>query len=173
MGIKADIFLKEDSTHPWQETVSKRMRGAYDTRGHYIMHEDDMSFMKEVFMPDDQGNEKPRLPYNKYIVEWGYHGMCKDLDDLKDAPDPNGALAKMREKYGESFQCVYKLPRPDGTKIKVSVISGMMFYSRKDAPYEVMVYDGSEDPYAYQTDEDLMLLLAKLLGEGETNEFPR
>ena len=41
----------------------------------------------------------------------------------------------------------------------------MMFYSRKDAPYEVMVYDGNEDPYAYQTDEDLMLLLAKLLGE--------
>jgi len=35
----------------------------------------------------------------------------------------------------------------------------------------VMVYDGTEDndPYAYQTDEDLMLLLAKLLGEGDSH----
>jgi hypothetical protein len=137
------------------------------------MREDDMSFMQEVFMPDTQGNEKPRLPYNQYIVEWGYHHMCKDLDDLKDEPDPNGALAKMRKKYGKSFQCRYSIPRPDGTKTELSVISGMMFYSRTDAPYEVMVYDGDEDPLPYQTDEDLMLLLAKLLGEGETNGLPK
>ena len=135
------------------------------------MHDDDMSFMREVFMPDTQGNDKPKLPFNKYIVEWGYHHMSKDLENLKDAPDPNGAMANMRRKYGESFQCKYKLPRPDGTVTEVSVICGMMFYSRKDAPYEVMVYDGTEDndPYAYQTDEDLMLLLAKLLGEGDSH----
>jgi hypothetical protein len=133
------------------------------------MHEDDMSFMREVFMPDTQGNEKPRLPFNKYIFEWGYHHMCKDLEKLKDAPDPNGALAKMRDKYGESFMAKYRIPRPDGTKTEVSVICGMMFYCRKDAPYEVMVYDNREDndPYAYQTDEDLMLLIAKLLGEND------
>jgi hypothetical protein len=76
----------------------------------------------------------------------------------------------MKEKYGNHFQCKYKLPRPDGTVTEVSVISGMMFYSRKDAPYEVMVYTAYDErdnyPYSYQTDEDLMLLLAKLLGEG-------
>jgi hypothetical protein len=127
------------------------------------MHEDDMSFMREVFMPDTQGNEKPRLPFNKYIVEWGYHHMCKELENVDH--DPNGALAKMRDKYGNSFACKYRIPRPDGTKTEVSVICGMMFYCRKDAPYEVMVYDGDNDPYGYQTDEDLMLLIAKLLGE--------
>ena len=134
------------------------------------MHEDDMSFMKEIFMPDTQGNEKPRLPFNQYIVEWGYHHMCKDLDDLKDAPDPNGALAKMRDKYGDSFMCKYKVPRPDGTLVHLSVISGMMFYSRKDAPYEILCSldedeTGTNDPRGYQTDEDLMLLIAKLLGD--------
>lgn len=134
------------------------------------MHEDDMSFMKEVFMPDDQGNEKPRLPFNQYIVEWGYHHMCKDLDDLKDSPDPNGALAKMRKKYGDSFMCKYKVPRPDGTLVHLSVISGMMFYCTVDKPYEILCSldedeTGTNDPRGYQTDEDLMLLIAKLLGD--------
>ena len=134
------------------------------------LHEDDMSFMREVFMPDTQGNEKPRLPFNQYIFEWGLHHMCREMEEVSaKKPDPNGALAKMRKKYGDSFMAKYRVPRPDGTKTEVSVICGMMFYSRTDAPYEVMVYDGREDndPYAYQTDEDLMLLIAKLLGESD------
>lgn len=132
------------------------------------MHEDDMSFMREVFMPDDQGNEKPRLPFNQYIFEWGLHNICKEV---MAKGDNNGALAKMRDKYGESFACKYKVPRPGGAVTEVSVICGMMFYSRTDAPYEVMVYDGREDndPLPYQTDEDLMLLIAKLLDEGDNN----
>jgi hypothetical protein len=123
------------------------------------MHEDDMSFMREVFMPDTQGNDKPKLPFNQYITEWGLHPISVE-------GDVDGAMHKMKEKYGNHFRAIYKVPRPDGTVTEVGVISGMMFYSRKDAPYEVMVHDGRKnDPYAYQTDEDLMLLLAKLLGE--------
>lgn len=139
------------------------------------MYDDDMSFMREIFMPDDQGNEKPRLPFNKYIVEWGYHPMSQGVMTKGDA---NGALSKMRKKYGDSFMCKYKIPRPDGKVVHLSVISGMMFYSRKDAPYEILCSldeeeDGTNDPRPYQTDEDLMLLIAKLLGEGETNGLPK
>ena len=73
----------------------------------------------------------------------------------------------MQRKYGTHFMAKYSVPRPNGKVTELSVISGMMFYSRKDAPYEVMVYDGREDnePIGYQTDEDLILLIAKLLGE--------
>ena len=129
------------------------------------MNDDDMSFMREVFMPDTQGNDKPKLPFNQYIVEWGLHRVSQEISSTD-----SGALADMRRKYGNHFQCEYSIPRSGGTPIKVSVISGMMFYSRKDAPYEVMVFGVPEyggDPYAYQTDEDLMLLLAKLLNEGD------
>ena len=137
------------------------------------MHEDDMSFMREVFMPDTQGNEKPRLPFNQYIYEWGLHHMCREMEEVSaKKPDPNGALAKMRKKYGDSFMAKYRIPRPDGTKTELSVICGMMFYSRKGEPYEVMVNGGEDnhgDPLAYQTDEDLMLLIAKLLTEGGSN----
>ena len=128
------------------------------------MHDDDMSFMREVFMPDAHGNEKPRLPFNKYIYEWGFHPMSPEV---MAEGDNSGALAKMRKKYGDSFMCKYKVPRPDGTVTELSVICGMMFYCRTDAPYEVMVYDNREDhePFGYQTDEDLMLLIAKLLNQ--------
>ena len=129
------------------------------------MHEDDMSYMKEVFMPDDQGNEKPRLPYNQYITEWGYHPMCQEIM-------AGGALDKMLKKYGLSFSVKYKIPRPNGTLVNLSVISGMMFYSRKGEPYEILCSadedeTGTNDPRPYQTDEDLMLLIAKLLTQGE------
>ena len=139
------------------------------------MIEDDMSFMREIFMPDTQGNEKPRLPFNRYIVQWGYHPMSLEV---MEKGDNNGALAKMRKKYGDSFMCKYKVPRPDGTIVHLSVITGMMFYSRTDAPYEVMCSadaddEGNCEPRPYQTDEDLMLLVAKLLNEGETNGLPK
>jgi hypothetical protein len=132
-----------------------------------MITEDDMSFMKEVFMPDTQGNEKPRLPFNQYITVWGYHPLTNEVMELK---NKEGAVARMHNKYGDSFQCKYSIPRPSGKLTEMSVISGMMFYSRKDAPYEVIVYDGKEDsaPLAYQTDEDLMLLIAKLLTEEYT-----
>lgn len=131
-----------------------------------MITEDDMSFMKEVFMPDNEGNEKPRLPFNQYIREWGYHPLTNEVMVLK---NKNGAVGRMHNKYGDSFQCRYSIPRPSGKLTEMSVISGMMFYSRKDAPYEVMVYDVKENnnPLAYQTDEDLMLLIAKLLSEDD------
>ena len=88
------------------------------------MHEDDMSFMREVFMPDEHGNEKPRLPYNQFIYQWGLHPMSQFKDKLDDG---NGALAKMRRKYGNHFVAKYRVPRHDGTVVHLSVISGMMF----------------------------------------------
>jgi hypothetical protein len=52
----------------------------------------------------------------------------------------------------------------------VSVISGNMFYCRPDAPYEVRVIGMNDDePRGYQTDEDLMILLAKLVAQGDTD----
>lgn len=154
--------------NPYQQEVANRMMRLHDHQDlarKYNMHEDDMSFMKEIFMPDDQGNEKPRLPYNQYITEWGYHPMCQEIKT-------GGAAAKMLEKYGLSFRAVYKIPRPDGKVTSLSVISGMMFYSRKDEPYEILCSadedeEGLNDPRPYQTDEDLMLLIAKLLTHGE------
>jgi hypothetical protein len=170
MWLKIGLGEKEDYsdyTDPFYAECAKRMfprqKGQITLTRSYSMNDDDMSFMREVFMPDTQGNEKPKLPFNKYIVEWGLHRVSQEVSSTD-----SGALADMRRKYGNHFQCEYSIPRSSGTPIKVSVISGMMFYSRKDAPYEVMVcgvpeYEGA--PYAYQTDEDLMLLLAKLLGQ--------
>lgn len=132
------------------------------------MHEDDMSFMREVFIPDAELNQKPRLPFNEYIVDWGLHPMSIEVrENSKNA----SALSEMRRKYGDSFQCRYNIPRPDGTFTELSVISGMMFYCRKDAPYEVMVYGGKSDgdPLPYQTDEDLFILLAKLIAKGDAD----
>ena len=123
------------------------------------MHEDDMTFMADVFL-------KRQLPYAEYLTESGYHDLSRDV--ITKSPNES-AMRQMMDKYGEHFMAIYQIPRPNGVVTKVSVISGMMFYSRKDAPYEVMVYDGREDndPYGYQTDEDLLLLIAKLLGESD------
>jgi len=126
------------------------------------LSDDDMSFMREVFMPDTQGNEKPKLPFAQYIVEWGLHPLSERTGEATGE--------RWKRLYGDSFQAVYKLPRPNGTQTKVSVISGGLFYSRIGEPYEVMVchetdMDSTDNLHPYQTDEDLMLLLAKLLGE--------
>lgn len=122
------------------------------------MSEDDMSFMREVFMPDAQGNDKPKLPFNQYITEWGLHPMSMGNDK---------ALKYMHTKYGDHFQCRYAIPCASGAVFNVSVISGMMFYSRKDAPYEVMGPDTDDDVLPYQTDEDLMVYLAKLVSRAK------
>jgi hypothetical protein len=171
MWLKIGLGEKEDYsdyTDPFYAECAKRMfprqKGQITLTRSYSMNDDDMSFMREVFMPDTQGNDKPKLPFNQYIVEWGLHRVSQEVNT---ATGGGGALADMRRKYGNHFQCRYSIPRPDGEPIKVSVISGMMFYSRKDAPYEVMIDGGSDRHMAYQTDEDLMLLLAKLLNEGD------
>ena len=100
---------------------------------------DDMSFMEAVFLPIDR--DKPALPYDEFIVAGGLH--------------PIGNAKGM----GGHFYARYEFP--NGTK--VSVVCGSMFYSRIDAPYEVRV--GGEEPHGYQTDEDLMILLAKAIGD--------
>jgi len=49
-------------------------------------------------------------------------------------------------------------------------VCGQLFYSTVAAPYEVWVQnadgtDDTEDPLGFQTDEDLMILLAKAIGD--------
>lgn len=139
------------------------------------MSEDDMTFMHEVFMPEN--GDKPKLPFAQYIQAWGFHPLTQETSKEKDTVQGDtkqgsgSAMADMRRKYGEHYQVFYKVPRPDGTLTKLSVICGMMFYSRKDEPYEVMVYTspeaGENQPLPYQTDEQLMLLIAKLLNQGD------
>jgi hypothetical protein len=102
---------------------------------------DDMSFMEAVFLPIDR--DKPALPYDEFITEWGRH-----------------PATSYKEDKGDHFYAKYKFPNGR----EVSVICGSMFYSRIDAPYEVMFGDEKE-PYGYQTDEELMILLAKAIGD--------
>ena len=161
--------LTRPSKNSYQLEVVKRMEqlntlegvSELDKRwGYTAMMDDDMSYMREVFMPDEHGNEKPRLPYNEFIYEWGLHPVSQGKGE---------ALADMHRKYGDHFLCRYRVPCPDGKVVTLSVITGMMFYSRRNEPYEIMVHEREgNDPLAYQTDEDLMLLIAKLLTEGET-----
>jgi hypothetical protein len=101
----------------------------------------DMSHMVSVFVPIDR--DKPALPYDEFITEGGFHPSSL-------AEDPE---------YGRHFFARYEFPNGR----KVSVICGALFCSRIDAPYEVRV-DG-EEPHGYQTDEDLMILLAKAIGD--------
>jgi len=111
---------------------------------------DDMSHMVSVFVPIDR--DKPCLPYDEFITEGGLHPSVFANDPKYGGPnDP---------KYGGHFYAKYKFPNGKG----VSVICGQMFYSRIDAPYEVM-FDDEDDPYGYQTDEELMILLAKAIGD--------
>lgn len=119
--------------------------------------------MEEVFMPDKQGNEKPRLPFNEYIVEWGYHPLYENA-----LHNPGGIMAKMAKKHGKSFRAVYKIPSLSGAEFSASVICGATMHCTIDAPYEVRMptpwMDRNDDePLGEQTDEDLMVLLAKLI----------
>jgi hypothetical protein len=146
--------------NPWAEEVNKRISQTSKYWEVYMAREDDMEFMREVFMPDKDGNLKPLLPFAHYIYEWGEHPIMHEMRD------------KDRSKYGSSFFAQYRVPRPDGTLTGISVVCGHYFYSRKDAPYEILIInepDGNDDePMGYRTDEDLMLLIAQLLNEGET-----
>ena len=109
---------------------------------------EDMSFMEAVFQPVNRN--KPSLPYDEFIIEWGEH--------------PVGHSEK--SKVGKHFFARYNFPNGK----QVSVVCGQLFYSTVAAPYEVWVTntDGksdTEDPLGFQTDEDLMILLAKAIGD--------
>jgi hypothetical protein len=103
---------------------------------------DDMSHMEAVFLPIDR--DRPSLPYDEFITESGRHPIGVELVG----------------KHGGHFYAKYEFPNGK----KVSVVCGGMFYSRIDAPYEVM-FDDEDDPHGYQTDEELMILLAKAIGD--------
>ena len=103
------------------------------------MNDDDMGYMEAVFLPIDR--DKPALPYDEFIVQGGRHPT-------------------LGHDRGGHFHARYKFP--NGTE--VSVVCGALFYSRTDAPYEVMIV-GEDDVHGYQTDEDLMILLAKAIGD--------
>jgi len=102
---------------------------------------DDMTHMEAVFLPTDR--DRPSLPYDEFIVDGGRH--------------PIGGF---EEKVGGHYYARYEFP--NGTS--VSVVCGQLFYSTIEAPYEVRV-DGEDEPHGYQTDEDLMILLAKAIGD--------
>jgi hypothetical protein len=105
----------------------------------------DFAPMHNVFMPVDRDN--PELPFSEFITDSGLHSIVgKD--------------------YLNHFFALYIIPRDGGT-IGVSVISGSMFNCSTDAPYEVMI-DGAGDTQGYVTDEQLMILLAKLIA----GEYP-
>ena len=108
------------------------------------MRQDDMTHMEAVFVPIDR--ERPALPYDEFIVEGGRHPIGGDIES----------------KVGGHFYARYEFPNG----VNVSVVCGQLFYSRIDAPYEVRVDDNESEPIqGYQTDEDLMILLAKAIGD--------
>lgn len=183
MGIKRDEYMDALSSVDELTTIQKIVLDHLPTRKlataafedverTYLMIEDDMSHMEDVFL-------HRQLPFPEYIVRSGYHEVTREVIDKTCAAETSrtatsthvGALRKMQDKYGLHFRAVYEIPCASGRVINVSVISGKMFYSRLDAPYEVLCShldqddEGNTDPRGYQTDEDLMLLLAKLIGE--------
>jgi hypothetical protein len=102
---------------------------------------DDMSFMEAVFLPT--GRDKPSLPYDEFIVDSGRH-----------------PIGDLEGKIGGHYFARYEFPN----STSVSVVCGQLFYSTIDAPYEVRV-DGDDEPRGYQTDEELMIILAKTIGD--------
>ena len=104
------------------------------------MTRNDMSHMEAVFVPIDR--DKPCLPYDEFITVSGRHPRL--------------------QQHGDHFYAKYVFPNGK----KVSVVCGRLFYSTIDAPYEVRVDDNESEPIqGYQTDEDLMILLAKAIGD--------
>ena len=136
------------------------------------MIEDDMSFMEPIFM-------ERQLPFAEYLEKSGYHSMTQEiLNKYNDPINPDhaskrSALEGMLDKYGLHFSASYRFPCKGGASISISVISGKMFYSKIDAPYEILgvaLGDEQEDgnePIPYQTDEQLMIYLAKVLAHSQ------
>ena len=123
------------------------------------MTDDDMSHIEDVFL-------KRQLPFAEYLTESGYHPLSREWIDKPDGPTGN-----MMDKYGHHFQARYEIPCAGGALFKVSVISGKMFYSSIDGPYEIMGPsaggEDDDDPRGYQTEEDLMVYLAKLVSKAK------
>jgi hypothetical protein len=110
----------------------------------YSERDDRFAHMQNVFMPTDR--DKPNLPFSEFIVEHGQHQIVR------------GSM-----NYEHHYYAKYCIPRGSGAMV-VSVISGSMFYCEPDAPYEVSV--NMDEPHGRLTDEDLMLLLAKIVAGG-------
>ena len=126
----------------WRHDLSNFLATHAVPKGSFKMTQNDMSHMEAVFLPIDR--DRPSLPYDEFIVDGGRH------------PIGVGLVGK----HGGHFYAKYKFPNGK----EVSVVCGSMFYSRIDAPYEVM-FDDDDEPHGYQTDEDLMILLAKAIGD--------
>jgi len=137
------------------------------------MTEDDMSFMEPIFM-------ERRLPFAEYLERSGYHPMTQEIlnkqefttEEAHEGIPKISALKGMMDKYGLHFAASYRFPCKGGASISISVISGKMFYSSVDAPYEIMgvALDEGEDggePMPYQTDEQLMIYLAKVIAHSQ------
>lgn len=128
----------------WRDDLSIFLATHKVPKGSFKMRQDDMSHMEAVFVPIDR--DRPSLPYDEFITEWGKH------------PAING----IESNVGGHFYAKYKFPNGKGA----SVVCGQLFYSSIDAPYEVMFNDEG-DVHGYQTDEQLMILLAKAIGDTE------
>jgi hypothetical protein len=164
MWLKVGLGEMEKFADPVYTECAKRMhprrKGQISLARRYSMMDDDMSHMEDVFL-------KRQLPFAEYLVESGYHALTLEMLDK-----PDGATGNMMEKYGSHFSAKYQIPCAGGAIFNVSVICGKMFYSSIDGPYEVMgpsvsVHDDSGDPSGYQTDEDLMVYLAKLVSKAK------
>ena len=105
------------------------------------MRVNDMSHMAEIFLT-------PLLPYREFLVTHGEHQ----------------AQLMQGGKLGKHYHARYEFPC--GTE--VSVISGPLFYCNRDTPYEYRV--GEDEPQGYQTDEELYLLLTKIVAGEKPKE---
>jgi hypothetical protein len=101
-----------------------------------------MSHMAEIFTT-------PLLPYKEFLVTHGKH---------------QAELMRYGGKLGQHFYARYEFPC--GTE--VSVISGPLFYCDHDRPYEYRVNEG--EPVGHTTDEELFIVLTKLLNEKVTQK---
>ena len=93
-----------------------------------------------------------QLPFAEYLTECGLHPMKAGYLKDGDAPFPNHYSAK------------YFFP---DSGIEVSVIHGMLFHCAPTEPYEIMVSHDArkqQGPFGYQTDEELFILLTKIIG---------
>jgi len=94
-----------------------------------------------------------QLPYAEYLTECGEHPMQAGYtNELRGKPFPKHYSAKYF--FSDSG-------------IEVSVIHGVLFHCGYDEPYEIMVTQGKrkgQGPFGYQTDEELFILLTKIIG---------
>jgi hypothetical protein len=110
-----------------------------------LTEDDEYAYMQAVFMPIDR--YKPNLPFSEFITDSGAH-----------------MIVRGSAKYQHHYHARYSIPSPRGT-MDVSVISGRLFYCTPDAPYEVSI--NQDEPRGRVTDEELMILLAKIISGGD------